>query len=179
MEEKINSKTEEKKKSAILAFLWKHKLPVLLIAIICAMLLYYNLKISGIESEQSEKLDLQLKNYKNQIDSLNVLNAEQTVKVFSWAIRSEMIRNNIEQVDQFFLAFIKEKGIEQIDLIDPQSAKIILSTDKKQEGMAVSDKLVLQIEETVSRGDSLGISILSPIMGLGKKIAVLSIEIKK
>jgi len=90
-----------------------------------------------------------------------------------------MIRNNIEQVEQFFLAFIKEKGIEQIDLIDPKSKKIILSTDKKREGMSVSNTRILQISETVSIDDSLGISILSPIMGLEKKIAVLLVKIEK
>jgi len=83
MEEQSIKEPDEKKKNAIFAFLWKHKIPVFFLLIIGALLLYYNLKISGIKSEQNEKLDSTIKNYEYQIDSLSILNAEQTVKVFS------------------------------------------------------------------------------------------------
>jgi hypothetical protein len=90
-----------------------------------------------------------------------------------------LIRNNIEQVNEFFLAFIKEKGVEQIDLINPETALVILSTDKKQEGMKIRDTYIMQAENTIMQEDSSGLKIVSLIMSLEKKIRIISVSIKR
>ncbi len=179
MEEKTNNSEEKPKKNVFTTFLWKNKIPVFLIVIIGAIVLYYNLRINSIESTHFEEMSSTIRNYNLQIDSIQISSLTQTVKVFSWAIRSEMIRNNIEQVNQFFLAFIKEKGVERIDLINPESALIILSTDMKQEGITISDSRILQAENTITVQDSVGLRIISPIMGLEKKIGIISVKIKE
>lgn len=182
MEEKTNN-TEEKikkiEKNAFLTFLWKYKISVFLIVVIGGLLLYYNLKISGIESSHLEDISFTIQKYNLKMDSIQISSLTQTVKVFSWAIRSELIRNNIEQVNQFFLSFIKERGVVQIDLINPESARIILSTDMKQEGTTISDSHILQAASTITEEDSVGLRIVSPIMGLEKKIGIVSVKIRK
>ena len=179
MGEKSNNTKEITKKNAFVTFLLKHKVPVLLIVIIGVLLLYFNLKINKIESTLRDELNSTVQNYNQQIDSIQISSLTQTVKVFSWAIRSELIRNNIEQVNQFFQAFIKEKGVEQIDLINPESSVIILSTDMKQEGKTISNSLILQAGSTVTEQDSTGLKMVSPIMGLEKKIGIISVKIRK
>jgi len=179
MEEKTKNTEEKTGKNAFLTFLWKNKISVFLLVVIGGLLLYYNLKISGIESTHRDELNSTVQNYTQQIDSIQISSLTQTVKVFSWAIRSELIRNNMEQVNQFFLAFIKEKGVEQIDLINPDSFIIVLSTDMKQEGTTISDSRILQAASTITEEDSVGLRIVSPIMGLEKKIGIVSVKIRK
>jgi hypothetical protein len=179
MEEKTNNTEEKTKKNAFSIFLWKHKIPLILLVIIGVLLLYYNLKINSIESSHLEEMNSTIQNYNLQIDSIQIFSLTQTIKVYSWAIRSELIRNNIEQVNQFFLAFIKEKGVEQIDLINPETSVITLSTDMKQEGKTITDSHILQAESTVAEQDSTGLRIVSPIMGLEKKIGIISVKIKE
>jgi len=179
MEEKTNNTEEKTKKNAFSIFLWKHKVSILLLVIIGVLLLYFNFKINSIESNHLEEMNSTINIYNQQIDSIQISGITQTVKVFSWAIRSELIRNNIEQVNQFFQVFIKEKGVEQIDLINPETALIILSTDMKQEGITVSDSDILQAGNTITEKDSLGLRIVSPIMGLEKKIGIISVKIKE
>ncbi len=179
MEEVKTNSIEEKKKNALLEFIWKFKVPVLFLVIIGGGLLYFYFKIAAIESSHKEDIESTVKNYVMKIDSLHISNAEQKVKVFSWAVRSELIRNNIEQVNQFFQAFIKEKDIEKINLINPETALVILSTDMKEEGTTFSEIAIENIGKTITKIDSSGISIVSPIMGLEKKIGVLSVKIKR
>ena len=179
MKEKTNNTEEKTKKNAFSIFLWKHKFPVLLLVIIGVLLLYFNLKINSIESTHLKEMNSTIQTYNQQIDSIQISGMTQTVKVFSWAIRSELFRNNMDQVNQFFLAFIKENGVEQIDMINPESALIILSTDMKQEGKTISDSRILQAENTISMEDSVGLRIVSPIMGLEKKIGIVSVKIRK
>ena len=179
MEEITNNVEKKPKKNVIATFLWKYKIPVFLILIIGGIVFYYNLRFNSIESTHLEEMSSTIQNYNLQIDSIQISSLTQTVKVFSWAIRSEMIRNNIEQVNQFFLAFIKEKGVERIDLINPESALIILSTDMKQEGITISDANILRAESTIAVQDSVALRIVSPIMGLEKKIGIVSVKIRK
>ena len=111
------------------------------------------------------------------MDSLKVANYKLTSKVFSWAIRSEMLRNNNEQVDQFFLSFIKDPNVKKIQLINPDNAVVILSTDKKDEGQKIDIQKIYQTDSlTVVREDDI-LKIYNPIMGLNKKIGLLVIEI--
>ena len=158
--------SENKKRS----FIMRHKMTSFLLFVIIVIVLGSFIKMSLMKLDYNkEKL-----NYEAQIDSIKVADLELTSKVFSWAVRSELMRNNTEQVNQFFLAFIKENQfVQKLDLVDPNSAKIILSTDKKTEGDIYSNKDIMTINKTTYREGL----IISPIMGLDSKIGILIIDV--
>ena len=137
------------------------------------------IRINILENEYTTKTDTLKKEYTLEIDSIRIVNLKQTIKVFSWAIRSEMNRNNLEQVNQFFLTFIREKNVRMINLINPENAKIILSTNKKNDGQEVTDKQILDVSELKVLEDSVKIQVIVPIMGLNKKMGVLVVEVIK
>ncbi|MDR2009488.1 MAG: hypothetical protein LBQ22_03295 [Bacteroidales bacterium] len=115
---------------------------------------------------------------KNKIDSIRETSVKQTMLAFSWAVRSEMIRNNLDQVDQFFTSFIRESQVLKILLVDPSTQKVLLSTDKKDEGIEfpgagfISDNITIQDNETYIRA-------IAPVSGLNGRLGILIIDFSK
>ena len=170
---------EEEKASKILTFVRKHWFVLVLIVVIIILLLWAVIKIRIIENRSLKEKEQLVNVYELRMDSLHLMSMELTSKVFSWAIRSEMTRQNMEQVNQFFSAFVKEPGIRKIQLIDPVSKMVLLSSDKKDEGTIIEDPLILQAEKTIHLSADTGERFISPVMGLDSRIGVLVIEFEK
>lgn len=172
-------KIEEKKESKILAFLKQHWFVFSLIAVIIIILLWAVIKIQVIEKRSINEKEQLVTLYKQKMDSLYLSDMELTSRVFSWAIRSEMTRQNMEQVNQFFSGFVKEPNIRKVQLIDPFTGTVLLASDKKDEGTIIEDPIILQTEKSVRIKGETGDIIINPVMGLDTRIGVLVIEIEK
>ena len=170
---------EGKKESKILTFLKKHWLVFSLIVAIVILFLWAVIKIQIIENRSSKEKEQLVNIYELKMDSLHLSNMELTSRVFSWAIRSEMTRQNMEQVNQFFSGFVKEPNMRKVQLIDPATAKVLLSSDKKDEGTIIEDPAILQAEKPLRIIGATGDMIINPVMGLDTRIGVLVIEIEK
>ncbi len=159
------------------------KFAFFLLLVAGAVLLWANIKIKAEEKEMNT-MENRFTNEKKQLvnlyDSMAITDMELTARVFSWAIRSAMINENLEQVNEYFVNFIKEPGISKVQLIDAPSARVLISTDKKDEGKAVTESSILEAE-TTHHINSKGPNeiIVSPVMGLNSKIGILVIEKKK
>lgn len=94
----------------------------------------------------------------------------------TWAVRSEMIRNNYEQVNQYLSQFVKEKNMKEIIVAKPNGT-IVVATNKKREGTSVAGAFpptVLQEDKTtVTNLENGDIMVVSPVMGLSSKQGVL------
>lgn len=170
---------EEKKESKILNFLKKHWFVFLLIVLAIIILLWAVIKIQIIEKRSSEEKKQLIDLYQQRMDSLHLSDMELTSRVFSWAVRSEMTRQNMEQVNQFFSGFVKEPNVKKVMLIDPVTAKVLMSSDKKDEGSIIDDAMILKAETTMHLPGETYNKIISPVMGLDTRIGVLVIELEK
>lgn len=171
-----HSNEKEMKKSKFRAFVLRHKMIFTLLFIILVISLWAFIKISLIEN-QSKKNILKLKtDYENKLDSLTAKNLMLTSKVFSWAIRSELTRDNKEQVNQFFLNFIKEPGVSKVEFVNALDGKVSLSTNKKDEGTAYTNQVALLTNETINYKTDSVLNVVTPVMGLNNKLGVLVIE---
>lgn len=175
-------KTEEivetKKESKMFSFILRHKFAIGLLVVIIILITYHLISIGRLENSYFEKINSMQTEHKLEIDSIQIERLQQITKVFSWAVRSEMNRNNLEEVNNFFLTFVKEKGIKKINLVDPESSIIKLSTDKKIQGEQLIDSQILNISSlTVIEKDN-QLLMVTPIMGLDRKIGILIFEIK-
>lgn len=154
-----------KKKTSKLKYVWNHKLVFFLLLLIVAGAGWFAVKYYSLK--------LQFNKEKEFITSKFV---DETSKVFSWAIRGELIRDNRDQVNQFFMNLVKEPGFKKIQLIDSNTSKIIISTDKKDEGTSVSDTTILNAGTLRQiKTDSL-IRSITPVMGLNSRIGILVID---
>ena len=164
------------KKSKFGAFILRHKLVFSLLIIIVVISLWSFIKITLIEN-QFKKDTLKLRSdYENKLDSITTKNLMLTSKVFSWAIRSELTRENKEQVNQFFLSIIKEPGVSKVEFVRAPDGKITLSTNKKDEGSIYTNQVALMSNETINFKTDSVLNVVTPVMGLNNKLGVLVIE---
>jgi hypothetical protein len=148
-----------------------------LILIIIIILIWHFCKIYFLEKNaEKEKLGI-VNKYEIKLDSLNAVHLQLTAKTFSWAIRSELIRGNKDQINQFFNEFIKTPGILKLQLINTENSVIEISTDKKDEGTKNVDYINIKGQETIPGIPEL--KIVTPISGMNKQIGVFILEANK
>ena len=175
--ETVETKKESpKKENKFMKFIWKHKYYAGLILVIFIISFWSFIKISLLKNDFNKQKQQITSTYELRLDSLNSERLLLTAKTFSWAIRSELLRDNQEQIDQFFNEFIKNPDIIKLQLINPETFVIEISTDKKDEGETnMSYKF---ITEQVIKKDSTDFLIITPITGLNKKIGVFVMQFK-
>ena len=172
-----NGMKDDSRNNKAPGFITKHSQFISFILVVGIIILWAVIKMKKIEERNLLEKEQLVELYENKADSLRIVSLENTAKVLSWAIRSEMTRQNMEQVNQFFISFIQFPHISRIHLIDPETSQIIISTDKKDEGRIIEDTLILQAERTYNISSDNGVKIISPVMGLNKKIGILIIEV--
>lgn len=159
-----------KKENKFLKFIFKHKYYLGLILIIIIVAIWALVKINILQRTFNEEKAQIVASYEQKLDNLNSDRLLLTAKTFSWAIRSELIRDNKDQVNQFFNDFIKGSDIEKLQLINPETSIIEISTDKKDEGTTIS--IYSSLEDQIVNTTSTNFQIITPITGLNKKMGI-------
>jgi len=95
---------------------------------------------------------------------------------YVWAVRTEIMKGNINQINLYALDLIKEKNFQRIAIAN-DSGIIVSSTDKKDEGKpftSIGEAAALTNNDTMveNTGDSILI-VTSPIMGFNKRLGTL------
>jgi len=94
----------------------------------------------------------------------------------AWAVRGEMIRNNLDQVDQFFTEIVKLPGTERA-LLAGADGKIKVSTDRRHLGVDASTVVppeVLALPQVTVRREADGAQLLVvPVMGLNERLGTV------
>jgi len=95
----------------------------------------------------------------------------------AWSVRKELIKQNYEQIDDYFGQLIKRKGFSLIMLVDP-SGIVRVSTDRKIQGNSFTLRYpgfrldhMATVSYRVVEGQSL---FLVPVMGLNEKIGTVA-----
>lgn len=170
-----------------LDFLKKNIVAVLLAVILIIVLIWYSVKINSIEEQyEEERTELiatsenersaLITKYESEKDSLEIRNLESSSKIFSWAVRSELMRNNTENLNQLVNAFVKESGADLVQLVDPETNRITLSSDKKFEGMEYPQKIDYALTEQKTLMEEDGTKIITPVMGLNSALGILIVQ---
>jgi len=100
----------------------------------------------------------------------------------AWAVRGEMIRNNLDQVDQFFGEIIKLPHTERALLAD-STGKVLVSTDRRYLGVALS--MLVPVEATlagevaVRAGPNETKLLVIPIMGLNSRLGTVVVSYRE
>lgn len=101
-------------------------------------------------------------------------------KPLVWAIRGEMLRNNLDEINIITTDLVKVKNIQDINLLN-MDGRIINSTNKKLEGTIASDiyrnYLVLDSVQVINTSDSIA-RVIAPVMGYQSKLGVIVINYK-
>ncbi len=113
-------------------------------------------------------------------------NADETKRQFgmalAWAVRGEMIRNNLDQIDQFFTEIVKLPYTERAVLAD-STGTVRVSTDRRHLGAALTT--LVPVEATLAdkvevRNQANGMKLLViPIMGLNSRLGTVVVSYRQ
>lgn len=94
----------------------------------------------------------------------------------AWAVRGEMIRNNLDQVDQFFTEVVRLPGTERV-LLAGADGKIAVSTDRRHLGVEASTVVppeALALPQVTVRREADGtVLLVVPVMGLNDRLGTV------
>jgi len=93
-----------------------------------------------------------------------------------WAVRSEMMRGNYDQVNQYLAQFVREPNMKEI-VVARTDGRIVAATNKQRDGAPVTDFFPPEVLRTdtitvTSREDG-DLMVAAPVMGLSDKLGVL------
>ncbi|MDV6343341.1 hypothetical protein [Nitrosomonas sp. Is37] len=132
----------------------------------------------ALETERS----ILIRKAREYADSQYVKEEERFGQVLSWAVRGELIRNNLDQVSQYLNELVKMKDTERVVLIS-DDGKLLVSTDKKleeTEGKELYPAEVLQKRKITMISDVNGKKLLVvPVMGLNSRLATVVVSYKQ
>lgn len=110
------------------------------------------------------------------ITNNNKKNIETITRVLSWAVRSEIMRNNLEQANTYITDIVKAADCNEITLIK-EDGIVIISTNKKYEGNIYPGPVTSElnsINNVISKSDeNNNIMALCPVMGLDNRIGTI------
>jgi hypothetical protein len=132
-----------------------------------------NLKVNAVKTQKSLKAQAQQQFVQAQEEQLKLL-----AKPYVWAVRAELLRGNINQVNLFANDMIKQKNFQRVAIANNKGI-IISSTNKKDEGRnfsTIGPDAALSRETTnvVNASDSI-LVMTSPIMGFNSRLGTLLI----
>ncbi len=176
-------------------FEWLAKVPtrqfpgkyvVVLVGIIVVIFAWKFIAVSKVEADMVKKLEqervLITQQAREYADKQYIKEEERFGQILSWAVRGELIRNNIDQIDQYLNEIVKMKDTERVVLID-DDGKLLVSTDKRLEesnGAELFPREILSLQKITVKSDIDGKKILVvPVMGLNKKIATVIVSYKQ
>lgn len=97
----------------------------------------------------------------------------------AWAVRGELIRNNLDQVDQYFNEMVRMERVERVVLAG-QDGKILLSSDKRyQHGdfSALYPADLLGVPQVSVMGSAEGKKrLVIPVMGLSARLGTVVMD---
>ena len=157
-----------------------------LVGLIIVVIAWKMIAVSKVESDMAKKLEservLITQQAREYADQQYVKEEERFGQVLSWAVRGELIRNNIDQIDQYLSEIVRMKDTERVVLIG-EDGQLLVSTDKRLEeakGAEIFPKEILNLQKISIKSDVDGKKILVvPVMGLNKKIATLVVSYKQ
>lgn len=156
------------KKSFIVSH-WRLLGVALLFLAIAGMYLWKNIAVSRAKAQLTERAGQIIKEQNSSFLRLAVV-------PLVWAVRTEMISGNYQQINQYLDQFVKEKNMKEI-VVAKSDGTVIAATNKKREGTQVASVFppsVLQEDKTiVSTQENGDIMVVSPVMGLSEKLGVL------
>ncbi|WP_291785527.1 hypothetical protein [Cecembia sp.] len=164
------------KESRVKMFLLNNKLVILLLILLVFVFAWGQIKLHKATKEADKKIEEINVSYNLKFDSLQLASKERMSKVFSWSVRSELIRENVEQVAVLINNYVQEEGVKNVKLINPTSKMVVLSTNKRDENRVFEFPELLNLNQLEVQQTEETLMHLIPIMGLNQRMAILVVE---
>lgn len=126
----------------------------------------YKNTITELKAKQQEELD-----------SIKVANVKDISNTLALAVRSEMINENMHQINQYFIQTVKMLDVRRVVLANPTDGTILLSTDKKDNNTVFKNQKLIQAQKAIIDIVNGSKYVATPIMGLNSQLGTLIIQV--
>lgn len=146
---------------------------------ILGLWIWKSVQISHVKKQSAIEMQLLKSNVTKQFLQIEALHLRSMAKPLVWAVRTEMLKNNVSQVDLYINEMVKEKNFQKI-VVTNEKGVVILSTNKKEEGrgfIASGQLNFLKTDKTVVNNINDSLLIMSsPIMGFNNRLGTLIVS---
>jgi Ca2+/Na+ antiporter len=157
---------------------WKrHFLSLFLLALLVISVAWGYFANRSTVSQYEKQITTLTQEHESQLKELKVKHIAQLSNTLALAVRSEMIAENMSQVNQYFLQTLKTFEVEKVLLANHKSGKVILSTNKKDEETVFGNKALVNAKESMTKVFNKNTYAATPIMGLNSQLGVLIIQV--
>jgi cell division protein FtsL len=170
---------EEKKKKKISTkkILW---IIFIVVIILVPVVIYFikDCEINRLKEKQAVEIQAIKQQASDKVDLNNNANLIIVGKIFSWAVRGELTRDNKDQVNQMMIELVKENDYRQVVLLSGDGS-VVLSTDKKFEGEGFNNS----VYEALLGSDNVQVSpqkngdllVAAPVFGIDSRLGTVII----
>ncbi len=140
----------------------------LLVVIVWSLVVHQSNKV-----QHQREVSKMVAEHSQAVDSLNIRNLELSARVFSWSVRSELMRKNTENLNQLFTVFVQESDANLVQLISVEDGTVTISTDKQFEGRPLDIKNLTELLAQRIVTDDNGTTVYLQVMGFNEPIGIL------
>jgi uncharacterized membrane protein YgcG len=177
--ENTPSKVKEDEKKKATPFWKKHFLKLFLVLLIIVSLIWGYASKVQLQNTHEEEIATLTQEHQSKIQQLSKRKNKAMTQVIALAVRSELIDENKDQVSQYFNQILKQPDIQKLMLIDQNTGKVIMSTNKKDEGSIFDDQQLYKAKDIITITKKGKWYSASPVMGLNSQMATIIVVSSK
>jgi Tfp pilus assembly protein PilV len=133
------------------------------------------IQVRNVRKEAEEETQRVRQTAVNMITETRAGHLKLLAKPFVWAIRSEMLRGNMEGVNLYLQDMVRERNFQRIQVADTRGV-VVASTDKKTEGKPLTGSAPTADSTLVHKVGDSAWTVTSPIMGFNSRLGTLVID---
>ncbi len=151
------------------------------LVLVAALWIWKNIQINNERKKAERKNELLQERARALITNAHKEHLKLLAKPYVWAVRSELLKGNVNQVNLYANDMVKEKNFQNIVVANDKGV-IISSTNKKNEGqqfLTVGKPNYLTSDTTIVENINDSILVMSsPVMGFNNRLGTMMITYK-
>jgi hypothetical protein len=157
---------------------WKRHLMslFLLLLIIVSIIWGYAANRATISSYEKQITEINT-SHQEKLKEIKGVHLKELLTTLALAVRSEMIAQNMFQINQYFNQSLKNVNVSKLVIVDQNTGKVLLSTNRKDEYEAFDKKVLVRTKKTILKTYGNSTYAATPIMGLNTQLGVLIIQV--
>ncbi|MEJ7827362.1 MAG: hypothetical protein WKF91_04185 [Segetibacter sp.] len=161
----------------------KTMLMIIVVAVILLAIIWIwkEIELNKQRNEANNKMQMLQEKTVGQLANNHTQHLKLLAKPYVWAIRNELLRGNINQVNVYANEMVKEKNFQSIVVANDKGV-IISSTNKKNEGKqfaTVGKPNYISSDTTIVENINDTVLVMSsPIMGFNNRLGTLMVTYK-
>lgn len=169
-----SSKKETNQKTNSGTPFWKKHIVKLFLAFLLIVSVIWGWVANNqLRKEHQKELTALEESHRSTLQELRTLKNKEVTQTLALAVRSELIDENNDQVNQYFLQILKQPTVEKVMLINHQSGEILLSTNKKDETAVFEHEGLYSAKDVTTEQKEGSWYTATPVMGLNSQMAAL------